>query len=63
MNDGRPAIGELGPGELEQLLAFGSGIEQVLARDELERRAGAGYQPSLLSAAQRVAETAAPRVQ
>lgn len=44
--------------ELEQLLAFGSGVEQVLARQELERRAGAGYQASLLGPAERLAETA-----
>lgn len=56
-----PAIGELSRDELEQLLAFGAGVEQVLARTELERRAGAGYQPSLLTAAQRAAETAPPR--
>lgn len=43
--------------ELEQLLTFGSGIEQVLARQELERRAGAGYQPSLLGPAERLAQT------
>lgn len=52
----RPPIGELGQADLEQLLAFGAGVEQVLARDELGRRAGAGYQPSLLTAEQRVAE-------
>lgn len=49
-------VAERGRDELEQMLAFGSGIEQVLARDELQRRAGAGYQPSLLSPVQRLAE-------
>jgi hypothetical protein len=39
-------IGELSPAQLERELAFGNGIRQVLARDELERRAS-GYQPAL----------------
>lgn len=47
--------------ELEQLLAFGAGAEQVLARAELGRRAGTGYQPSLLGSAERLAETAPRR--
>lgn len=57
----RPAIGERGRDELEQLLAFGSGVEQVLARDELQRRLGAGYQPSLLGPTERLAQTAPRR--
>lgn len=56
-----PSIAELGRDQLKRLLEFGSGIDQVLARQELERRAGAGYQPSLLSPAQRLAQTAPRR--
>lgn len=51
-------VAELRNDQLERELAFGHGVRQVLARDELERRAGAGYQPSLLSPAERLAQTA-----
>ncbi len=47
-------IGELDRGQLERELAFGSGIRQVLARDELERRAGDGHQPSLFGPLERL---------
>jgi hypothetical protein len=40
-------IRELTRAQLERELAFGNGIRQVLARDELSRRAGDGYQPPL----------------
>lgn len=39
---------ELGRTQLERELVFGSGVRQVIASDELLRRAGDGYQPSLL---------------
>ena len=44
-----PAIAELGREQLERELAFGAGVRQVLVRDELLRRAGDGYQPSLFA--------------
>lgn len=56
-DDDRPRIAELGSDQLERLLAFGTGIDQVLARDELERRGGAGYQPSLLGPIEQLATT------
>lgn len=42
-------IPELDRQQLERELAFGNGIRQVLARDELQRRAEGGYQPPLFS--------------
>jgi hypothetical protein len=56
----RPRIVELGSDQLERLLAFGTGMDQVLARRELERRAGAGYQPSLLGPAEQLATSTKP---
>ncbi len=47
-------IGELDREQLERELAFGSGVRQVLARDELERRSGDGHQPSLFGPLERL---------
>jgi hypothetical protein len=56
----RPRIAELGSSQLEQLRTAGDGMDQVLAQRELERRAGAGYQPSLLGPAEQLAASRKP---
>ncbi len=55
-----PTIRELGSEQLKRLLELGAGLDQVLARDELQRRAGAGYQPSLLGPAEQLATRRSP---
>lgn len=47
-------MGELDRAQLERELAFGAGVRQVLARDELERRSGDGHQPSLFGPLERL---------
>jgi hypothetical protein len=50
-------VGQRASAALQRELTFGAGVDQLLAREELERRAGDGYQASLLGPTEQLALT------